>query len=126
MAERSYSGDDRGISLAWQTPPWAKSQGETVGPNREPEGEERTVGTESADIRVPESDSGDANPGLEADERRDELAEMLEAVGRAAFLDTAALAEQYGTTRAKLSGDLAKVERDRLSNDDYEVTLADS
>lgn len=141
MARREHRGD--ALDLAYSTGPWADDDlGETVGGSTDDDtGDVETVGTpETANIHAStgaEPDSDDANPGVEADKtdlsdaaRRDELAEMLEAVGgRPAVLDLRELSEMYGVRRSRLSGDLARIsrERERWVNEDYEVTgLADS
>ena len=51
MPDRRYRGDDRGLSLAWQTPPWMED-GETVdapGDRDREAGEERTEGEVDTD-----------------------------------------------------------------------------
>ena len=71
MADRRYRGDDRGLSLAWQTPPWMED-GETVdapGDRDRDAGEERTEGevdTERALDRLDALDRGDGD-GRETD-----------------------------------------------------------
>jgi len=74
MADRRYRGDDRGLSLAWQTPPWMED-GETVdapGDDDRDAGQERTEGeTERALDRLTDledrDDRGDGD-GQDADD----------------------------------------------------------
>ena len=71
MPDREYRGDDRGISLAWQAPPW--DRGETVsapGDRDREAGEERTSGVDTADalraLDRGDGDDRDAAADLEA------------------------------------------------------------
>jgi len=90
MADRRYRGDDRGLSLAWQTPPWMR-EGETVdapGDDDRDAGQERTSGvdTERALDRLDALDRDDRGEG---DGRDADAADLDSAV--ALFAETVAL-----------------------------------
>ena len=135
MAERSYSGD--ALDLSYSSGPWARD-GETVdGSTDDDTGEEHTVGTpDPADMarsKAVEGDPDDANPGFEGDktdlgdaDRRDELRDLVNAVGRSMVLDCDVLGERYGVSPSVISGDLARIERDRWRSEDYEVVSVDA
>jgi hypothetical protein len=112
MPEREYRGDDRGISLAWQTPPW--DRGETVdapGDADREAGEERTSELDTADAL----DALDRGDGGDRDDR--DAAADLEAASEL-------FAEVVATTSpAEAHARLLRPTGDDLTSPDYTIQI---
>jgi len=117
MPDREYRGDDRGLSLAWQTPPW--DRGETVsapGDNDREAGEERTEGeVDTADaLRALDRGDGDGD-GDDRDDR--DAAADLEAASEL-------FAEVVATTSpAEAHARLLRPTGDDLTSPDYTIQI---
>ena len=112
MSRREYHRDDRGLSLAWQTPPWM-NDGETVdAPGDSAEGEERTEG------EVDAADALDALDRADGDDRDDRDADAALESATALFAEIVATA---GAREAHAR--LLRPTGDDLTSPDYKIRI---